>query len=69
MRWIKIHPKAGTQRERVLFLFFPKTLQLGETNVLETRWWEFATILEERVVTPACISADESAWWRQTCWV
>jgi len=42
----KYQPKDGELRERHVFLLFPKT-DYRPTNYYETRWLEFATLVEK----------------------
>jgi len=66
MKWIKDNHRLGDTRVMLRFLIFPKTLErvLGDGFVWETRWLEWAEILEE-YETPM----HESPCWREVRWV
>ena len=52
MRWDKVlkrdkYPELGDRQTVIKFLFWPTTLEVGSTKMLETRWLENATIVQK----------------------
>ena len=69
MKWKATkEPEFGECRRVRRFIFFPKTLRLGGSEVEETRWLEFAWIKQSY----QRYHSHENEWvvgWNDVCWV